>query len=122
HLGEARAALDEANKMMTRNQEFFYQAELLRLRGELRRREHGAPEERHAEVEALLREALVVARRQGARAWELRAATTLVDFLSSGAGAAVARSAEGDLQRQEAWSALSILDGSFVEGAETADR
>jgi len=81
-LGDARArmgladgaltALDEALAAVHGSRAFFYEAELHRLRGEVL-----AASGRSAEGEASIREALRIARTQGARSPELRAALAL---------------------------------------------
>jgi predicted ATPase len=73
---EGLRLLDEALVQMQRTGEVFHEAELHRLRGEfLLRRE--APEAAYGEAEDCFRQALTIARRQGARSLELRAAMSL---------------------------------------------
>jgi len=82
-LADAAAVLDEAQQLAERSRERFFGAELHRLRGELGL----ATGASGAEVEASLREAIAVARAQGARTWELRATVTLARVLRArGAG------------------------------------
>lgn len=76
-LNEARAALREAFAILDRRGERYYEAELLRLRGELLL----AESETEAEAEAALRRALAVAVEDGARFLQLRAATSLFRWL-----------------------------------------
>ena len=82
----------------------FHEAELWRLRGELR----GARGEAR-EAEAAFTQALAVARRQEARAFELRAATGLARLLA----------AEG--RRGEAQRILEPVFARVLEGHETRD-
>jgi predicted ATPase/DNA-binding SARP family transcriptional activator len=74
-------AVGEALETATRERAHYYDAELHRLRGELLRAA-GEP------WEEALREALAVARRQGARSLELRAAISLARALAGGERAA----------------------------------
>jgi hypothetical protein len=75
--------IDEALAFIHANGTRAWEAELLRLRGELLTRREMPPERSRArsmptdEAEAALETALVVARRQQSKAFELRAATSL---------------------------------------------
>ena len=71
---QALALLTEALAIVERTQERWFEAELHRLRAEALLA--GSPRD-VAEAEASLRRALAVAREQGAKFWELRAAITL---------------------------------------------
>jgi predicted ATPase len=88
----------------------MYEAELHRLQGELlRAREPGA-----AAIEAAgacFQRALAAARRQGARALELRAAMSLSRLLEHADGGA----------REEARRALAEVYATFTTGFDTAD-
>jgi TOMM system kinase/cyclase fusion protein len=110
-IRQARSALLGALAMVSQNQEFFYQAELLRLQGELCRLDKHASEGL-SEAEGLMRRALETARAQGARAWELRAATSLARLLRE--------KGDGDAGR-EARAMLRRLEATFT-GADVADR
>jgi predicted ATPase len=79
---------------------------LLRLKGEAL---IAVSAERAAEAEACYEEALAVARDQGARLWELRAATSL------------ARLWRDQSRRAEAHDLLAPVYGWFTEGFETQD-
>ena len=81
------AAVDEALGIAARERAHYYDAELHRLRGELLLAA-GRPLE---EAEAAIRDALDVARAQGARSLELRAALSLARVLSGHERAAEAR-------------------------------
>jgi predicted ATPase len=100
---EGLAALAEARALSAATEEYFCEAELHRLRGELLGREP-------AEADASFREALDVARRQQAKSLELRAAL-----------------AWGRLRRdqgredEEARQALRAVHGWFTEGWDTPD-
>ncbi len=93
----ARDAVDTAIERAGRTGEHCCTAELWRLRGELMRRATAA--------EPMLRHAVDVARRQGARWWELRATTSLAARCPS----------------DETARALAETLAWFGEGAETAD-
>jgi predicted ATPase len=83
-----------------------YEAELYRLQGELLL---ARPAEPHAEAEACFCEALAVARRQQAKALELRAATSL------------SRLWQQQGKRDDAYELLAPIYGWFTEGFDTAD-
>ena len=100
----AEALLDESLARIEAGEERAHHAEVLRLRGWMRARRDDA-----TGAEADLRAAIAVARGQGAKSWELRAATTLARLLS-------ARGAPA-----EGLAALEPLLGWFDEGFETRD-
>jgi predicted ATPase len=103
-LAEARQAVDDSFRS---EQDTWWLAEQLRLRAELLVREDRAGG--RAEAEAVLRQALSVARRQGARSLELRAAMSLGRLLGD-----QRRVAEGNEILNRA------LDG-LTEGFDTLD-
>jgi predicted ATPase len=81
-------------------------AELHRLRGELL---SGLPSAKSGEVESCFREGLTVARAQGSRGLELRAAVSLARLLSA------------QQRANEARDLLGPVYGWFTEGFDTAD-
>ena len=85
----------------------YYEAELHRLHGELLRLRLAASDKRQAEMG--FRRALEIARQQQARAWELRAATSLARLWGE----------QG--RRAEARDLLAPVYGWFTEGFDTAD-
>ena len=89
------------------------EAEVLRLRGELLLAQHSPgqtpPAARVAEAEACFQQALELARQREARAWELRAATSL------------ARLWQQQGRRADAHALLAPVYGGFTEGFDTAD-
>jgi predicted ATPase/class 3 adenylate cyclase len=95
------AAIAEAQEMAKTTEDRFWDAELLRLRGELLLVQPGNEEE----AMALFHDALEVARSQGARSLELRAATSLARHL-------------GD---ERSVRLLEELYQWFTEGFDTAD-
>ena len=118
--------LTEALAFVDRTEERFYEAELYRLRGELtlkkssvRRPVSEVPNTQHptpsihAEVEREAEEcflkAIEVARRQRAKSWELRAATSL------------ARLWQQQGKKQEAHQMLADIYNWFTEGFDTKD-
>jgi DNA-binding SARP family transcriptional activator/predicted ATPase len=115
-LAEAHAAagqidaglgvLDETEALIERTAERYQEPEVHRLRGELLLQQ-AAPDVRQAEE--AFRRALAVARRQQARSWELRAATSL------------ARLWRGQGQRVAARDLLAPIHAWFTEGRDTAD-
>ena len=84
----------------------YYEAELHRLEGELRRLLDPGDEQR---AEVSFRRALEIAQQQQAKSWELRAATSLARL----------RAKQG--QRPEARDLLAPVYGWFTEGFDTAD-
>jgi predicted ATPase len=103
-LDRALAVLDEAAAALTTTSQTFYQAELLRLRGETLMRVG-----RVGECEASLTEALDFARSQNAKSLELRAAASLARLWGD----------QG--KRQQAIDLLVPVYGWFTEGFDTAD-
>ena len=76
--------LDEAIAVVNKSAERFSEAELYRLRGTLLRNQggkSGIPGSRSdSEAENSFQKALFIARQQGAKSWELRAATSLAQL------------------------------------------
>jgi class 3 adenylate cyclase/predicted ATPase len=70
-FAEARSTLDQALAIVAKTDEHWSEAELLRLTGLIEAREDTAA------AETAFQRALNVARRQGAKSWELRSATSL---------------------------------------------
>ena len=102
------AAVEEALAIAERERAHFFDAELRRLRGELLLAA-GRPRE---DAESSLREALAVARRQGARSLELRAALALARLAAGGPGEAEARAG-----LRAALEALAGDDGADARAA-----
>ena len=102
---EALSTLDEGLCLVEESGGRYWEAEHHRLKGELLLIK-GAAE---AQAEACFRRALEVARRQQARSWELRAATSL------------ARLWQKQGKREEARQMLAEIYGWFTEGLDTAD-
>jgi predicted ATPase len=103
---EGLAALAEARAVLEATEVRFYAAELHRLQGALLLRQ-GVPDA--AQAEACFQQALDVARRQGARSWELRVAVSL------------SRLWQKQGKRAEAHALLAPIYGWFTEGFDTAD-
>jgi predicted ATPase len=104
-IEEALQALEEALVLVDHTQERYYEAEIHRLKGEFLLMQGGTETVAHA----CFRQALAVARRQSARSWELRAATSLARLWS----------VQG--KRAEAHALLTPIYGWFSEGFDTAD-
>ena len=102
---EGLALLNEALAIVDRTQERWFEAELHRLRAEALLASLPAGP---AEAEASLRRALAVAREQGARFWELRAANSL------------ARLWRDQGKCIEARDLLAPIYGWFTEGFDTS--
>ncbi len=105
-IEEALAALDDALAAAAVSGVRLCDAELHRLRGELTGR---LPCPDPAKAEESFRTALAIAREQGTRGYELRAATSL------------ARLWREQGRRIEARDLLAPVYGSFTEGFDTAD-
>jgi len=99
-------ALAEAYTLVEQQEERWWEAEICRLRGVLLLRQPGTPQ---VEAEAWLQRALDVARRQEAKALELRAAMSLAHLWQQ----------QG--RRAEARDLLAPIYGWFTEGFDTAD-
>ena len=121
---DALATLEEALAGLTSGEKQVYEAELYRLKGMLMLGQAGdAPgkvgsdqsagrkgaEERQADAEAYLQKALDIARQQGAKTWELRAAL------------GVARALRIRGENEEARRTLEQAYTWFTEGFETPD-
>jgi predicted ATPase len=103
-LDDARCSLREAFALAERNDERFWLAELHRLRGDIDLAQGAA-----ASAADGYRHALAVARQQGARSLELRAAISL------------ARLPQDRVDRARAMGDLRSMFASFSEGFDTAD-
>jgi predicted ATPase len=106
-------AIDEALRLTATNFDRFWEAELHRLRGELLLLQAGnsplGTDQETAEAAGCFQRARAIARQQGAKALELRAAMSL------------ARLWQQQGKRQEASALLAPVYGWFTEGFETAD-
>jgi predicted ATPase len=100
---EGLHALGEALEKINNMGERLYEAEFYRIKGELLARGE------ESDAEACFREAIEVARRQGAKAFELRAVTGL------------ARLWQRQGRQQEAREMLEPIYGWFTEGFDTPD-
>ncbi len=105
-LDEALKNIEQMEALVKAKGERFFEAELLRLRGEVTLAS-GAGQERVAED--CFRRGLEVARRQQAKSWELRLGTSLANLL------------EKQGRGGEARQLLQPLYDWFTEGRETAD-
>ena len=103
--GATVEALETVERALRANPEQrVHQPEILRIRGELR------PKQGQTELaEADFREAIALAQKMGAKAYELRATTSLARLLAS----------KG--RRKEAHSMLAEIYNWFTEGFDTAD-
>ena len=106
-IAQGLETVDEALARSERNEDRWYVAELLRIKGELLllQRKYGAA----AAAEDHYQQAFGWARRQGALSWELRAATSLARLLRD------------QNQSTEAVALLAPIYNRFTEGFETAD-
>ena len=104
-VDEGLRVLEEALEEVERTGVRFGEPELHRLKGELFLQRGDDPEK----AEACFRRAIVVAQRQEARSWELRATTSLARLLQQ----------QG--RREEARRELAAIYGWFSEGFDTPD-
>jgi predicted ATPase len=103
---EGLAVVAEAQAFVTRTGERCDEVEVHRVKGELLLL---LPTPDHAQAEAAFREALEVARRQSAKSWELRAATSL------------ARLWQQQGRKEEARALLQPVYDWFTEGFDTVN-
>ncbi len=103
---EGLAMLEEALALVDQSEERYWEAEIHRLKGELLLARSA---ENQVEAEACWHQALEVARRQGAKSLELRAAMSL------------SRLWQQQGKRDDARELLAPLYGWFTEGFDTAD-
>jgi predicted ATPase len=106
-LDAAHVTIEEALTLSQGQGEAWCMPELLRVKGDLLRL--SGPAEAPHTVEALYREAIEWARRQGALSWELRSANSLAELWHRSGGSEQAR------------HVLGLTYGCFVEGFETRD-
>jgi predicted ATPase len=104
--GEGLEALDEAMQVARQSSERYYEAELLRLRGELLLKPEAVS---LSEAEACFQQAVGLARDQNAKSFELRAMMSLCRLWRR----------QG--KREEARATLAEIYGWFTEGFDTAD-
>jgi predicted ATPase len=106
HPADGLQALTEAYALVEQQEERWWEAEIYRLQGVLLLRH---PETPQAEVETYFQRSLDVARRQEAKALELRAAMSL------------SRLWQQQGKRTEAYELLAPIYSWFTEGFDTAD-
>jgi predicted ATPase/class 3 adenylate cyclase len=110
-MTEALNAVDEALKFVHETDERWWEAEIYRIKGELLTKDVArTPDMAQADAsEACFLKAIEVARRQEAKAWELRATVSL------------ARLWRAQGKHEQARQILAEIYGWFAEGFETAD-
>jgi class 3 adenylate cyclase/tetratricopeptide (TPR) repeat protein len=106
HFDEAWGCIDEAITLTKTTKEKWFEAEVLRIAGEVALK---SPEREEAEAETFFERALAVARQQQAKSWELRAAMSM------------ARLWRDRGKRNEARELLAPVYGWFTEGFDTLD-
>jgi class 3 adenylate cyclase/predicted ATPase len=104
-INDARRCIGEAMTAMEATKERWYEAEVYRMAGEIALK---SPE-RATKAEAYFGQALVIARAQQAKSWELRAALSMARLLS----------AQGEPDK--ATDLLAPVYGWFTEGFDTSD-
>jgi predicted ATPase len=105
-LDDAINALAEALAIADEHEIRFYEAEIHRLKGELLLEQNNA---NAVEAQSCFERAIEIARRQGAKSWELRATMSLARLLAK----------QGKCD--EARAMLAEIYGWFTEGLDTAD-
>ena len=108
-IQEGLRTIDEALAVSARNGERFYEAELYRLKGELSLRLGEEEKFTSSFPQECFQKAIAIAREQGAKSWELRAATSL------------ARLWQRQGRLGEARTLLEDIYGWFTEGFDTKD-
>jgi len=103
---DAWRSIDEAMTAVETTKESWYEAEALRVAGEIALR---SPEPGAVKAEAYFERALAVARQQQAKSWQLRAAMSMVRLWHN----------QG--KRDEARDLLAPVYGWFTEGFDTLD-
>jgi hypothetical protein len=103
---QARGCMDEALKEMELTKETWFEPEVNRIAGEIVLK---SPKPEAAEANTFFERALTMARDQGAKSWELRAAISL------------ARLWRDQGKQGEARELLATVYGWFSEGFETLD-
>lgn len=105
--GEGLIFVEQASKLVIDNGEHQWEAEIIRIKGELLRSHSPANQ---MKSETCFRESIRIARRQGAKSLELRAMTSLSRLWD-----------EQGTKLFEARDGLSKIYGWFTEGIDTAD-
>jgi predicted ATPase len=105
-IEEGLTVLVEALRAIEDTGEHFYEAELQRLQGEFLLQRSS---DKQREAEACFQHAMAIAQNQGAKAWELRTATSL------------ARLWQQQGRQHKARELLAPIYGWFIEGFDTAD-
>ena len=105
-LDDARHCIDEASDKVEGSKERWFEAEVHRIAGEIALK---SPAPDAAKAEAYFERALAVARKQQAKSWELRAATSMARLWRD----------QGKLQ--QARELLAPVYGWFTEGFDTLD-
>jgi adenylate cyclase len=104
--GEGLSEIEESIAVMERSGERFYEAEVYRIKGELLQAQNSS---NTLQSEQSFRTAIEIARNQKAKAWELRATSSLARLLC-----------DTD-RRHEARATLAEIYDWFTEGFDTAD-
>ena len=104
---EGLADIEEALALVERTGERYYEAEILRIKGELLLK--AAASNAQAEAESCYKRAIEIARQQSAKSWELRAARSLARLWQQ----------QGKIA--EAQQMLAEIYCWFTEGFDTAD-
>ncbi len=108
-IGQTAAGLcvlTEVKEIMTAREEYSFEAEWFRIKGELLLQQ-AVPD--MTQAEACFQQAIAVARRQHAKWWEIRAATRLAQLWQQ------------QNKQEDAYLLLSRIYASFTEGFDTLD-
>jgi tetratricopeptide (TPR) repeat protein len=105
-IDDAHKAIDEGLKVVEKNDDRCHEAELQRIKSELYL---AASPDRASDAADWFRRAIDTARRQGSKAWELRATTSL------------ARLSQRLGRREDARAALAAVYSTYTEGFATPD-
>jgi adenylate cyclase len=105
---QAMERLDEAQAQVEASGERWYEPEIQRLRGEFSLAQHGLATAAE-QAESCFHQSIALARRQGAKSWELRAASSLARLWQS----------QGKVE--QAYDRLASIYNWFTEGFDTRD-
>ena len=105
-IEQSARLIDDAIRLVEQGGDHLYMPELLRMKGRVLL---ALPEPKAEQAEAHLTKSLDLSRRNGAKAWELRAAVDLAGFIAERG------------RRDEANELLQSVLKGFAEGSDTED-
>jgi predicted ATPase/DNA-binding SARP family transcriptional activator len=109
---QALDLLDEALKVIQRNNEYCFEPEILRLKGEITNklvRDNVVGSKKFLEVDNCFKQAIAIAQKQGAKMWELRSTVSLARLWQQ----------QGEIKKSH--KKLTRIYNSFTEGLNSRD-